>query len=315
LPVPDFQTLLLPMLKVTQDRAEHTTGEVIKRLAQEFSLSPDDRDELLPSGTQRRFDNRVNWAAAHLRKAGLLESVGRGRFRITDRGLDVLRQNPGKLDMKFLGQFPGYIEFLRGGPDSKSLTPTASPPVLEQTPEELIDVTFRQLEEGLAQQLLDTVSSVSPTFFEQVVIDLLVKMGYGGSPEAARRIGRSGDGGIDGTIDQDPMGLDVVYVQAKRWQGSVGRPVLQAFAGSLEGRKATKGLVITTSSFSPDAKAYLETISKRIVLIDGRLLARLMIRHGLGVKDTGTYVLKQVDNDYFAPGEVPSDTGATRSGP
>jgi restriction system protein len=173
----------------------------------------------------------------------------------------------------------------------------------------LIDFTFKQLEEGLAQQVLDTVSSVSPAFFEQLVVDLLLRMGYGGTAGAGRRIGKSGDGGVDGTIDQDPLGLDVVYVQAKRWHGSVGRPVLQAFAGSLEGNKATKGLIITTSTFSPDAIAYVGTISKRIVLVDGQLLARLMIRHGLGVKPTETYVLKQVDTDYFAPGEV-LDTNA-----
>lgn len=311
--VPDFQSLLLPMLRITEDRAEHTTAEVSERLAMEFALSAEDREELLPSGTQRRFDNRVNWAAAHLRKAGLLESAGRGRFRITDRGLGILNSNPSKIDMKLLGQFPEYVDFIRGGADSKTLPAVAQPTGLDQTPEELIDVTFRQLEEGLAQQLLDTVSSVSPTFFEQLVVDLLLKMGYGGSSGAGRRIGKSGDGGIDGTIDQDPLGLAVVHIQAKRWQGSVGRPVLQAFAGSLEGHKATKGLIITTSSFSPDAIGYVGTISKRIVLIDGKMLARLMVRYGLGVKPTETYVMKQVDTDYFAPGEVPSPGDASES--
>jgi len=312
--VPDFQSVMLPMLRITEDRAEHTTGEVIERLANEFALTAADREELLPSGTQRRFDNRVNWAAAHLRKAGLLESAGRGRFRMTERGLSVLNEHPTKIDMKLLGRFPGYLEFIRGGADSRSSAAVLQPIGLDQTPEELIDVTFRQLEEGVAQQLLDTVSSISPAFFEQLVVDLLLKMGYGGSSGAGRRIGKSGDGGIDGTIDQDPLGLDVVYIQAKRWQGSVGRPVLQAFAGSLEGHKATKGLIITTSSFSPDAIAYVGTISKRIVLIDGRLLARLMVRHGLGVKPTETYVMKQVDTDYFAPGEItPTDDSAAEA--
>lgn len=302
--VPDFQSLLLPMLRITKDRAEHTTGEVIDQLSSEFGLSVADREELLPSGTQRRFDNRVNWAAAHLRKAVLLESAGRGRFRITDRGIAILSTNPLKIDMKLLGQFPEYVDFIRGSDDSKAASVVVQPTGLNQTPEELIDATFRQLMDDLAEQLLDTVSSTTPTFFEQLVVDLLLQMGYGGSSGAGRRIGKSGDGGIDGTIDQDPLGLDVVYIQAKRWQGSVGRPVLQAFAGSLEGHKATKGLIITTSSFSPDAIAYVGTISKRIVLIDGKLLARLMIRHGLGVKPTETYVMKQVDTDYFAPGEI-----------
>jgi restriction system protein len=306
--VPDFQTLLLPLLRLTEDGAVHTTAEAISNLALRFSLTPEDRDELLPSGTQRRFDNRVNWAAAHLRKALMLESAGRGRFRITERGTETLASNPTKIDMKLLGQYPEYLEFIRGGSEAKSVTVTPTSPA-DQTPEELIDFTFKQLEEGLAQQVLDTVSSVSPAFFEQLVVDLLLRMGYGGTAGAGRRIGKSGDGGVDGTIDQDPLGLDVVYVQAKRWHGSVGRPVLQAFAGSLEGNKATKGLIITTSTFSPDAIAYVGTISKRIVLVDGQLLARLMIRHGLGVKPTETYVLKQVDTDYFAPGEV-LDTNA-----
>ena len=314
--VPDFQTLLLPMLRLTNDSAIHTTGEVIDALGKEFLLTSDDREELLPSGTQRRFDNRVNWAAAHLRKSGLLESAGRGRFRITARGMSVLATGPTKIDMKMLAQYPEYLEFIRGGgTDGKPSADTSSsnPSAIDQTPEELIDVTFRQLESDLAQQLLDTVSSISPTFFEQLVVDLLLKMGYGGPLGAGRRIGKSGDGGIDGTIDQDPLGLDVVYVQAKRWQATVGRPVLQAFAGSLEGNKATKGLIITTSTFSPDALAYVGAIAKRIVLIDGPLLAKLMIRHGLGVKATEAYVLKQVDTDYFAPGEMPAGTIAQDS--
>jgi restriction system protein len=229
MPVPDFQTLLLPLLRVTEDRAVHTTSEVISALAQEFALTPEDREELLPSGTQRRFDNRVNWAAAHLRKAALLESAGRGRFRMTDRGAGILAASPTRIDMKLLGQFPEYLDFIRGGGEAKTAPAVAPPSNVDQTPEELIDVTFRQLEEGLAEQLLDTVSAISPTFFEQLVVDLLLKMGYGGSSGAGRRIGKSGDGGIDGTIDQDPLGLDVVYIQAKRWQGSVGRPVLQGF--------------------------------------------------------------------------------------
>lgn len=304
--VPDFQALLLPLLSLNKDGAVHTTGEVIEALSNQFALSQDDRDELLPSGTQRRFDNRVNWAAAHLRKSGLLESAGRGRFRITPLGNSVLKQPPSKIDMKFLAQFPGYVEFLHGGGDvTPSPLTTLSAPA-DQTPEELIDVTVRQLEEGLAQQLLDTVAGLTPTFFEQLVVDLLLKMGYGGAEASGKAIGKSGDGGIDGTIDQDPLGLDVVYIQAKRWQGSVGRPVLQAFAGSLEGHKATKGLIITTSTFSPEAVSYVGTISKRIVLVDGKLLARLMIKHGLGVKPTQSYVLKQMDTDYFAPGEPPT---------
>ena len=306
--VPDFQTMMLPFLEITGDAEVHTTSEVIDKIARRFELSQEDREELLPSGTQRRLNNRVNWVAAHFRKAGLVESMGSGKFRITPRGLSVLADPPAKLDMKFLSQYPGYIEFISGGkPDSVSASSQPTPVDVEQTPEELIDVTHRQLEEGLAQQLLDKVLSLSPTFFEQLVVDLLLKMGYGGAPEAGQRLGKSGDGGIDGTIFQDALGLDVVYIQAKRWQGPVGRPVLQAFTGSLEGNKANKGVIITTSTFSADAAAYVGTVSKRIVLIDGKQLAKLMIKHGLGVNPTQTYVIKQMDTDYFAPGEMNAD--------
>ncbi|MEW5992477.1 MAG: restriction endonuclease [Chloroflexota bacterium] len=311
--VPDFQTVMLPFLQLTEDGGQHTTAEVIETLAQQFHLSVDEREELLPSGTQRRFDNRVNWAAAHLRRAGLLESLGRGRFRITQRGLSVLSSTPDRVDMKLLAQFPEYKWIAGAGGDTKEPVAAPVPSVADQTPEEVIEATARQLDEALSQQILDTLNAVTPTFFEQLVVDLLLAMRYGGSAGAGRRIGKSGDGGIDGTIDQDPLGLDVVYVQAKRWQSSVGRPVLQAFAGSLEGHKATKGLIITTSTFSPDAVAYVGTISKRIVLIDGRMLARLMIQHGLGVKPTATYVVKQLDSDYFAPGEVSNGTSMVES--
>jgi restriction system protein len=302
--VPDFQTLMLPLLTLTGDKSDHTTASVIGSLAAEFALSVDEREELLPSGTQRRFDNRVYWAVAHLRRAGLLENVGKGVYRITDRGLGVLKASPMKIDMKYLRQFPEYKWNVGAAPSATGQL-TAPTDVAEQTPEEILESTAKQLEDALSQQILDTMMLVTPAFFEQLVVDLLMKMGYGGSGGAGRRIGKSGDGGIDGTIDQDPLGLDVVYVQAKRWQGSVGRPVLQAFAGSLEGNKATKGLIITTSAFSPDAIGYVGTISKRIVLIDGKRLARLMIEHGLGVKATARYVVKQLDGDYFEPGVVP----------
>jgi restriction system protein len=298
--VPDFQTLMLPILRLAGDGQVHTSGEVIDRLAADFQLTPEDREELLPSGTQRRFNNRVYWATAHLRKAGLLVSVGSGRFRITARGTQVLDSPPPKIDVRFLGQYPGYKEFLGGGEAAPGTMPTL--PTVEQTPEEVLEATHRQLDASLEQELLDRVLGVSPTFFEQVVLDLLVKMGYGGATDAAKRIGKSGDGGIDGTIFQDPLGLDVVYIQAKRWAGSVSRPTVQAFAGSLEGVKATKGVLITTSTFTADAKQYVDQIAKRIVLVDGRTLARLMVKHGLGLTPTATYVVKKIDSDYFEAG-------------
>lgn len=298
--VPGFQTLMLPLLRLAGDGQVHTSGEAIDQLAAEFQLTPEDREELLPSGTQRRFNNRVYWATAHLRKADLLSSVGSGRFSITTRGKQILDSPPSRIDMKFLGQYPGYKEFLGGGEATAGTTPTL--PTVEQTPEEVLEATHRQLEASLEQELLDRVLTVSPTFFEQLVVDLLVRMGYGGATDAAKVIGRSGDGGIDGTIFQDALGLDVVYIQAKRWAGSVSRPTVQAFAGSLEGFKATKGVLITTSTFTAEAQQYVSQIAKRIVLVDGRTLARLMVRHGLGLTPTATYVVKKIDGDYFEAG-------------
>jgi restriction system protein len=300
--VPDFQSLLLPLLRLTADGKIHTTTEAIDALAAEFHLTPEDREELLPSGKQRRFVNRVNWGTTHLRKAGLLTSAGSGKFQITGRGQQVLASAPPRIDMKFLGQFPGYKEFLGSGDQPANGAKHGAATLVDQTPEELMATTHRQLEDGLEQDLLDKILSVTPTFFEQLVVDLLVKMGYGGSTDAAQRIGKAGDGGIDGTIFQDPLGLDIVYVQAKRWNGSVSRPTVQAFAGSLEGFKATKGVLITTSTFTADAQTYVGQIGKRIVLVDGRMLARLMIKHGLAVSPTATYVVNRIDNDYFEAG-------------
>jgi restriction system protein len=291
---------MLPVLELAADGQVHTTSEALKRLAERFSLTDEDLEDLLPSGRQRRFTNRVNWATTHLRKAGLLESAGYGKFHLTDRGRQVLASKPERVDMKVLVQFPGYREFIggdAGGSKTVKVTPLA-----EQTPEERIRTTHREMEDGLEQELLDRVLAVTPAYFEQLVVDLLMKMNYGGSNDAGQRIGRSGDGGIDGTIFQDPLGLDIVYVQAKRWTGSVSRPTVQGFAGSLEGFKATKGVLITTSTFTADAIAYVNQIGKRIVLVDGASLAKLMIKHGLGVTPTATYVLQKVDNSYFEAG-------------
>lgn len=299
--VPDFQSLMLPVMELASDGQVHTTSSTIQSLATQFNLTAEDLEELLPSGRQRRFTNRVNWATTHLRKALLIESAGYGKFKITDRGRQVLAEKPERVDMKYLARFPGYLEFT-GGEASTGTGSKVGPPAVEQTPEERIASTHQQLESALEQELLDRVLAVTPTYFEQLVVDLLMKMNYGGSDDAGERIGRSGDGGIDGTIFQDPLGLDIVYVQAKRWTGSVSRPTVQGFAGSLEGFKATKGVLITTSTFTAEAKAYVSQIGKRIVLIDGPLLAKLMIKHGLGVTPTATYILQKVDNSYFEAG-------------
>lgn len=266
-------------------------------MAEQFGISEEEMKELLPSGRQTRFRNRIGWALTHLRKAGLLESTGRGKFRIAERGLEALRKNLSHLDMKYLEKFPEYLEF-RGigetGEAGKELLPEESLP-----PEERLEAAYRELTRELAQDLLERVKSCSPEFFERLVLELLVRMGYGGSVrDAAQRVGRTGDGGIDGIIKEDKLGLDVLCIQAKRWQGPVGVGVVREFAGSLLDRKARKGVLITTSFFTSDARDFAERVGN-IVLIDGEKLAELMIEHGVGVTEIAQYSLKKIDSDYF----------------
>ncbi len=299
--VPDFQSFLFPLLKALGDGEEHSLHEVIETLADQFELNEEDRRELLPSGRQAKFDNRVGWARTYLKKAGLLESTGRGKFRINDRGLSVLRENPPDINVKYLKQFPGFLEFHGGS--SKDADNGAEDDVADRTktPEEVLETGYQNLRTDLAQDLLDRIMGCTPDFFERLVVDLLVSMGYGGSrKDAGEAVGRSGDGGIDGIIKEDKLGLDAVYIQAKRWEGTVGRPTVQAFAGSLMGNRAGKGVLITTSQFSKDAKDYVKTIQQpKIVLIDGEQLAQFMIDHDIGVADVATYRVKRVDLDYF----------------
>jgi restriction system protein len=289
--VPGFQELMLPLLKLSGDGNEHSLSETIDILASEFGLMDADRNELLPSGRQAKLDNRVGWARTHLGKAGLLESTGRGRFRITQRGIDVLNGNPSEIDIGFLSQFPEFIEFRtlsrQGNRHDGESEGT------NQTPEEILESSYQNLRSALAESLLQRIKACSPKFFERLVVDLLVAMGYGGSrKDAGQAVGQSGDGGIDGTIKEDRLGLDVVYIQAKRWEGTVGRPIVQAFAGSLEGLRARKGVLITTSQFSQDAKDYVTRIEKKIVLIDGEELTDLMIDHGLGAAELASYTVR-----------------------
>jgi len=308
--IPDYETVMLPLLKVAGEREELTVRDAIEELAERFGLSEEEREELLPSGRQRRFDNRVSWARTYMKEAGLLEATGRGRFRITALGREVLAQKPERIDQGFLRRFPAFVEFqIRKsrrrdgtlGAETALATGASSETV---APEEAIAEAFERHRSALESELLDYLKRASPAFFEQVVLDVLVAMGYGGSWEdAAQVVGRSGDGGIDGVIKQDPLGLDVVYVQAKRWTDqSIGRPHLQQFAGALRGRGASKGVFITTGKFTADVVEYANGNPDRIVLIDGRELARLMVLHGVGVTTTRRYELKRVDSDYFAEG-------------
>jgi restriction system protein len=298
--IPDFQTIMLPLMQIAADGNEHRHRDVIEQLAQYFDLTEEERRTLLPSRRQTTFDNRFYWASIYLRKTGLLEKIGTGRFRITQRGLDVLAKQPTKIDIKLLSQFPEYHTFRERRNVSHSKPTTASENEDGQDPEEALGTSYQQLRQTLAQEVLERVKNCTPRFFERLVVELLVAMGYGGSlSDAGEAVGRSGDGGIDGIIKEDRLGLDVVYLQAKRWEGTVGRPVVQAFAGSLEGERANKGVLLTTSNFSQDARDYVRRIQKKIVLIDGEQLAQLMIDYDIGVAHAAAYVVKRIDSDYF----------------
>lgn len=298
--IPEFQSFLLPVLQFAGDGNVHTVRESVEQAARHFHLTDEDMRELLPSGTQRRLDNRVNWACSYLKQAQLLESAGRGKFRITPRGADVLRQGLSRIDINFLEQFAEFSEFRTRSRPQVDPGKEVRHVDQEQTPEELLEASFQNLRQQLARELLERARQCSPQFFEQLVVELLVAMGYGGSrQDAGQAVGQARDGGVDGIIKEDKLGLDAVYIQAKRWESTVGRPVVQEFAGSLEGHRARKGVLITTSTFSQDAKEYVTRIEKRIVLTDGEQLAQLMIEHDIGVTEVAHYSVKRVDQDYF----------------
>jgi restriction system protein len=291
---------MLPFLKHLADGREHSLREAEENLAEHFNLSPQERAELLPSGQQGVFRNRIGWARTYLKKAGLLESPRRAVFKITERGLKALSSNPTRIDGKYLEQFPEFIEFREASKPENGLAVPAELPQSKTTPEESIELAHQGLREQLASELLSRILGCSPTFFEQLVVELLVKMGYGGSrKDAGERIGQSGDGGIDGIIKEDRLGLDTIFIQAKRWQGSVGRPEIQKFVGALQGQRAKKGVFITTSTYTADASDYATRIDTKVVLIDGKQLAGLMIDFDVGVAQAATYIVKRIDSDYF----------------
>ena len=296
--IPDYQSIMLPLLELAADSSEHSLRETIEILSSQLGLTEEERRELLPSGRQPTFDNRVGWARTYMKKAGLLESTRRGYFRITKRGLDVLDKQPSKIDNAYLRQFPEFVEFQT---PKKKEREEARPKLDDSTtPEEQIESAYQKLRDDLSTELLETVKGCSAAFFEQLVVDLLVEMGYGGTrKDAGQAIGRSGDGGIDGIIKEDRLGLDIVYLQAKKWDNTVGRPEIQKFAGALQGQRARRGVFITTSDFSAAARDYVSRIDSNIVLIDGETLAQLMLDFDLGVTTVATYRLKRVDSDYF----------------
>lgn len=296
--IPDYQSVMLPLLKFAGDGQEHSLREAIETLAGEFELTGEERAELLPSGQQAVFDNRVGWARTYLKKAGLLTSTRRGYFEITDRGRQVLRHEPDEITNAFLMQYPEFVEFRTPKRDQRESVDVDEAET--KTPEEEIESAYLKVRRGLAAELIQTIADQSPAFFERIVIDLLVRMGYGGTrKDAGRAIGRSGDGGIDGIIKEDRLGLDIVYVQAKKWANPVGRPEIQKFAGALQGQRARKGIFITTSSFTQDAEEYVSRIDNKIILIDGETLADYLIDFNVGVTTAATYDLKRMDSDYF----------------
>ena len=304
MPIPDYQTCMRPLLRFAGDGADHSLREAVETLAAEFKLTPEERAELLPSGQQAIFNNRVGWARSYLKKAGLLEYPRRAAFQITDRGRQVLAENPTRIDVKFLQRFPEFIEFRESARNSGAEElPGPATYATDKTPEEVLELAHQNIRQSLAQELLARILACSPTFFERLVVELLVKMGYGGSRrDAGERIGQSGDDGIDGIIKEDRLGLDTIYIQAKRWQGSVGRPEIQKFVGALQGQRARKGVFITTSAFTSDAIEYASRIDTKVVLIDGQQLATLMIDFDVAVSVAASYMVKRIDSDYFEEG-------------
>ena len=313
--VPDFQTAMRPLLALLADGEAHAITAIRDELATHFELTDDELAERIPSGRVTTFQNRVGWATSHLYNTGLIARPQRAVYRITDRGRDVLARHPERVDLRVLSQFEEFAEF-RGASGSRETARTAPVGAQEasvHTPEEQIEEAFGTLRSALALDLLDRIAEQSPAFFEQLVLDVLHAMGYGGSRGTAERLGQSGDGGVDGVIREDPLGLDLIYVQAKRWAGVVGRPEIQKFFGALHGRRATKGVFITTSAFSREAVEYADGVTPRVILLDGKELAQLVIEHSVGATSARRYDVKRLDLDYFVTDEDVPAPPATRS--
>jgi len=296
--IPSYEEMMLPLLTFAGDKKEHTNDESLEYIKNKFQISSEDSEILLKSGKQSVLSNRVGWAKVYLRKAGLLDSQQRARFNITDLGLNVLREEPLEITDKFLMRFPSFQEFQK---KHKADKPTPAGKVQpNKTPLEMLEDGYLTLRSDLSDELLVNIAKCSPAFFENLVVELLVGMGYGGSiADAGQTIGKSGDGGIDGIIKEDKLGLDVVYIQAKRWEGPVGAKEIRNFVGALAGQKANKGVFITTSNFTKDALSFVQAIQQKVILIDGQRLAQLMIDHDIGVSLEKNYQIKRVDHDFF----------------
>jgi len=302
--IPDYQTIMLPLLRFLSDGNEHSFREAVDFICDNFKLSDDEKRQKLASGQMSIIDNRVSWARLYMKKANVLEATRKGYFKITERGLQILRENPPTVNVRYLKQFPEFLNFRRSIRDKDEIVEHEE--YDRETPVELLESAYQGINYALAEDLLKAIKECSPGFFERLVIDLLLKIGYGGSrKDAGEAIGRSGDEGVDGIIKEDKLGLDVIYVQAKRWEGTVGRPVIQGFVGALHGKKANKGVFITTSNFSKDAREYTSSIGTKIILIDGEELASLMIENNIGVSTDRSYEIKRIDSDYFSD-ELPT---------
>ena len=300
--IPDYQSLMLPVLEVAA-KAETSVPLAEAEIATQFGLSDDEREQLLPSGKQRVLHNRIHWAKFYLTKAGLLESPKRGRFIITQAGQKILSDPPTNLNTKYLLSIPIFHEFYKGTDDSDQVTTESEVNPPSSTPEEEVEAAFKALNAVLQADLMDRILQNSPTFFEQVIVELLVSIGYGGSHRnASEQLGKSGDGGVDGVINEDILGLDRVYVQAKRYApgNAVGRPEIQAFTGSLVGLSASKGVFVTTSTFTSQAIEFASRIPQRVILIDGRRLTGLMVEYGVGVRTSRVLEFKRLDEDFFS---------------
>ena len=301
MPVPNYEACMLPLMRIAEDGKEHFFKDSIETISQQFKLTHEEKQQLLPSGSAFVINNRIGWARTYLTKAGLLSKSKRGYFQITPRGTEFLKNHQTEITTKMLRQFDEFNDF-SGKKSEKQENTTKPDEAIESTvtPQESIETGYAAIKSALGIELLTLIKSVDPIRFENLVVELLVKMGYGGSfKEAASVVGKSGDAGIDGIIKEDKLGLDVIYVQAKKWEGVVGRPEIQKFAGALMGQKAKKGIFITTSGFTSDAKNYVESIDAKIILIDGTRLTELMIENNLGVSVQNVYEIKRIDSDYF----------------
>ncbi len=301
--IPKYEEIMLPFLKYISDGNEHSLSETHDALAKQFKLTDEELRELLPSGQQPIFRNRLGWARTYLKKAGLLTSPKRAHFKISDTGLALLKEKPTEITSKFLTRYDDFVEFqsIKRTKEDKNIEPrTQLDEATDQTPEESLEYAYQKLHSALSKELLGIVKTCTPSFFEKLVIDLLITMGYGGSrKEAGKAMGKSGDGGIDGIINEDKLGLDVIYLQAKRWDNPVPVKEIRDFTGALASKKAKKGIFITTSSFPKSVYEFVGQVEYKIILIDGERLTNLMIEHSVGLSTVSTYHVKTIDSDYF----------------